>query len=239
MYYSSVHGQRSVICRALSEDGVIWTKDTVSNPVFVPGAPGEWDDAGVAPGTVLIQGDTLKMWYSGRQANQPERTGYATSTDGVTWTRYPGNPVIEAGSPGSWDDQWQAPPEVLFDGTEYRMWYCGNVSLGYAPSADGLSWTKYHNNPILRPEASGWEQGVIYCSAIVESDGVYRYWYSGGSQIGFAVDWPVPFVAQHPTRLDFLPRGVGQVPDTLDVTVMNYGRQSAQVTDVTLQSADF
>ena len=55
------------------------------------------------------------------------------------------------------------PTVVKVDG-RYEMWYLGNSSatrnndmdLGYAESEDGLHWTAFPNNPILRTGETPW-----------------------------------------------------------------------------------
>jgi len=37
------------------------------------------------------------------------------------WVKYPGNPVLEPGPSGAWDDTHVGVPTVLFNGTEYQM----------------------------------------------------------------------------------------------------------------------
>jgi hypothetical protein len=44
-------------------------------------------------GSVLFDGTTYKMWYAGGNASWTGQIGYATSPDGITWTKNP-NPVI-------------------------------------------------------------------------------------------------------------------------------------------------
>ena len=34
------------------------------------------------------------MWYSGGEQNEPNAIGYATSPDGLTWTKHGSNPVF-------------------------------------------------------------------------------------------------------------------------------------------------
>ena len=60
------------------------------------------------------------------------------------WEKYPGNPVLDLGASGTWDDSGVGGPVVLFDGTDYQMWYHGfdgsNSRIGYATSTDGIAW---------------------------------------------------------------------------------------------------
>ncbi len=67
------------------------------------GAPGSCDSFWAYVNTVLYEGGEYKMWYSGFDGVQGLRIGYATSSDGVNWTKYAGNPVITNGSSGVWD----------------------------------------------------------------------------------------------------------------------------------------
>jgi len=64
--------------------------------VLPPGAPGEWDDFSCEDLYVFVDWDG--MWhcvYQGRNVAGENRIGYATSTDGKTWTKYAGNPIID------------------------------------------------------------------------------------------------------------------------------------------------
>jgi hypothetical protein len=103
------------ICTAESLDGIVWTKHP--EPVLWP-AQG-WETGTCAP-YVVADGSTYHMWYVGTQAPyfSGGSIGYATSTDGVTWTPYWKNPVMsrQAGD-------WLFASPVLAEGTTYRMWY--------------------------------------------------------------------------------------------------------------------
>ena len=71
----------------------------------------------------------------------------------TNWVKYDGNPVLSPGAPGSWDNYGVFWPTVIFDGTQYQMWYSGRTDgsvghIGYATSPDGLTWMK-HPNPVL------------------------------------------------------------------------------------------
>ena len=95
-------------------------------PVFDFGAEGEWDDALVAVPSVILDGDTLRMWYSGAEtpAGRPRsQIGYAWSLDGVTWNRHAGNPVLTNTLDWELNDvQWCA---VRKEGDTYKM--CSSI----------------------------------------------------------------------------------------------------------------
>jgi len=171
-----------------------WTKYE-GNPITPdPGAPGEWDDSQVGNPSVLFYDGTYKMWYTGYDASN-RRIGYATSDDGIVWTKYEGNPVLDLGVPGAWDDSHVWAPSVLFyDGT-YKMWYSGNDAsnerIGYATSDDGIVWTKYEGNPVLNLGAPGaWDDYHAYNPSVLFYNGTYKMWYSGydasNRRIGYA-----------------------------------------------------
>ncbi|MBS1241887.1 MAG: Laminin sub domain 2, partial [Gemmatimonadetes bacterium] len=172
-----------------------WTKD-VDNPVLAGGGPGEWDQGGVACGAAIFDGTTYHLWYAGIRTQWPDiDIGYATSPDGVTWTKHPDNPVLERGAAGAWDSGSVFPSAVVWDGATYHMWYVsasGSVTqTGYATSPDGVTWTKHPDNPVLERGAAGaWDSGSVFPSAVVWDGATYRMWYVSASgsvtQTGYA-----------------------------------------------------
>jgi sucrose-6-phosphate hydrolase SacC (GH32 family) len=128
------------------------------------------------------------MWYTGMDSDGKFRIGYATSSDGINWKKYAGNPVLNLGSTGTWDSDVVRVNAVIKDGMTYRMWYVGNGHnrIGYATSTDGTHWTKYAGNPVLDVGSSpGWDQGLVSFAGIIFDSGVYKMWYSGGGATVF------------------------------------------------------
>ena len=190
---------------ATSPDRVTWTKYG-ANPVLDIGPPGEWDDAGVFNPMVMFESTTYHMWYSGWDSLNT-RTGYATSPDGVNWTKFAGNPVLDLGLPGSWDAASVLTPSIIFDGATFHMWYQGgdtmntgtpfplHGSTGYATSPDGVTWTKFSGNPVLDVGPPGaWDDNTMFPSEVIYDGTIYHMWYSGLNvsffpwSIGYAVD---------------------------------------------------
>ena len=170
-----------------------WTKNS-GNPVLSLGTGGSWDDEGVVLPSVIFESDIFKMWYHGDDGSAT-RIGYATSPDGVTWTKSGSNPVLSLGSSGSWDDAAILEPTVLFDGSIYHMWYQGfggsNRRIGYATSPDGVTWTKSGSNPVLNLGSSGsWDDLELRQPFVILDGGLYRMWYTGSNgsiqQFGYA-----------------------------------------------------
>ena len=62
------------------------------SPVAPTGDPGDGDEGRILEPTVMLDGATWKLWYSGNAANtgghgQDWDVFYATSADGITWTK--------------------------------------------------------------------------------------------------------------------------------------------------------
>jgi predicted GH43/DUF377 family glycosyl hydrolase len=200
MWYSGgefpVAGGDFLIGHATSVDGISWTKDE-SNPVLDKDTTGAWDDRGVFDPSVLLFENTFHMWFSGYSDDGLYHSiGHATSSDGVTWIRDAGNPVLEEGASGKWDELGVISPAVIYDGSEYHMYFHaqGNLSseifIGHATSTDGVEWTKDPQNPILSPGASGsWDQGeVIYADAVYHEN-TFHMWYCGGEFLAWDIGY--------------------------------------------------
>lgn len=123
---------------ATSADGVTWNKHS-ANPVLPVGAASDWDAVAAIVGSVIFEDGLYHMWYHGTSGDpfSGGKIGYATSPDGVNWTKDALNNPILAGGFGAWDVDGNWFPRVMKDGNSYRMWYTGRNSsgldrLGYA-----------------------------------------------------------------------------------------------------------
>ena len=164
----------SQIGYATSVDGINWVKYE-NNPVFLPGTSGTWDESGVTSPNVILDQGVYHMWYS----DDPYGSiGFATSTDGVQWTRYDNNPVLEMlhdaenCGPGR-----LVSPTVVHILGGYYMWYqmtrhCRGVGyqyyLGQAASPDGINW--------YPKEIPYFDIGKLYPTVVSHSDQI-RIWY--------------------------------------------------------------
>ena len=137
----------------------------------------------------------FEMWYAG--FGQPAdsfptyRIGRAVSADGVNWTRDP-EPVLSPGGPGSWDEAVVSHVNVVRAGGLYHMFYHASGladlavcdppntpctaytpgSVGYATSADGISWTRSDKPLIDRKDLAAHAFFVGGPVAVPRADGI-------------------------------------------------------------------
>ncbi|MEX2116845.1 MAG: ATP-binding protein [Bacteroidota bacterium] len=143
--------------------------------------------------------------------------GYATSRDGILWTKHSANPVLTP-NPKSWDSGEALFGYVIVIGSKHQMWYTGGDRktyrrIGYAQSSDGILWTK-SGKPVLGNDSSPAESVPLTCPSVMgpDSAGGYKMWFNTrfdtdleSSEIGFAtganaVSWvvrPEPVLTPH------------------------------------------
>lgn len=176
---------------AYSSDGTNWIKHT--NPVMQVGVSTQWDNGFLEGPSVIKDGNTYKMWYGGYDVivdgngtDGHTNIGYATSTDGINWTKYTGNPILITGT-NTWDSINVQDPHVIKQGSVYYMWYGGGANysvydqqVGFAASTDGISWTKSRANPVLkRGNAGAWDAVLASFPSVLNDNGIYKMWYTG------------------------------------------------------------
>lgn len=135
-----------------STDGVTFT-EYAENPVLDYN-DAAWENQDVSSPVVYIENGTWHMFYEGRTAVQNGQIGHATSSDGLTWSKDAGNPVITVSAGGAWDDDSCVPDSIIKRDGVYYLTYHGGAGAGVwgngMATATSLSgpWTKYANNPI-------------------------------------------------------------------------------------------
>ncbi len=178
MYYSGNDGTSYAVGLARSYDrGVTWTK-YASNPVL--DHTQAWENDGLNQAVwAKVRYDPndssqpFKMWYAGGQFGAGG-IGYAYSTDGISWTKYASNPVLDIGTGGAWDDAYILPGTVVKVGNTYTLYYAGNNGsgawgVGTATFTNPEStYTKGASNPVLAGD--GISSGIATSNAVSISD---------------------------------------------------------------------
>ena len=177
---------------ATSIDGLTWEMHP-NNPVLSPGSTGEWDAYTVEFPYVIRENGQYKMWYSSGGSNYIQyKIGFATSPDGINWTKYANNPILGFGTE-PWEAGGVMACTVLPVSGGYKMWYTGlttagqngTCAIGYANSTDGISWER-NNNPVLVPSVSGeWDDTWVLNPDVLLIDNQYYMWYVGADNNSF------------------------------------------------------
>ncbi len=168
------------IYRLVSSDGKSWTITNGGNPVLERSVSG-WDSHGIETPAVVYFKDEYHMFYTGYDvpydytspdgngagdgdtafdddiASKHFRIGHATSSDGITWTKDTGNPVVSPVDPYTAPDlnfdQYTVgePAPVVFNNKIYLYFTAVGAqtdpgvnsswqTIGLVTSSDGTTW---------------------------------------------------------------------------------------------------
>ena len=196
---------------AFSPDGTHWTK-YADNPVIGHG-PGLYDARYTRGPSVILDNGTYKMWYTGETGTNSTKPflstiDYATSSDGVHWTKYAKNPVftgfVEYGYTYA---LW--PSVVKADGTYLMAFGDGTQYIGLATSADGVNW-RFNNQTDILVTLGGWHSGVVAYPSLLLVGNSLLLWYAGQASSNLTS----PYVA----GIGYAACGVLVAPSTVTTT---------------------
>jgi beta-1,2-mannobiose phosphorylase / 1,2-beta-oligomannan phosphorylase len=196
MWYTGQAKGQSKIGYATSPDGVKW-KRASAQPVLV--SKQAWEKVAVMCPHVVWDpaGKVFRMWYSAGEQYEPNAIGYATSPDGVAWTKHEKNPIFTADTASAWEKHKVTACQVVPMGGWHYMFYIGfrdehRAQIGLARSRDGITgWQRLAANPILRPDEGKWDHDAVYKPFAILDGGRWLLWYNGRrggeEQIGLAI----------------------------------------------------
>ena len=169
-----------------------WSRNVVDYATMIDGSAGQtvigdWDGSELGKPAVLSDGAEFKMWCDGQDVLGAQQIAMATSTDGITWTKYLTNPVL-MGETDTWDEFGEHAPFIIRDGGTYKMWYEGNAGsvrqLGYATSSDSITWTKHAGNPVLAAGPESYDKEAAGHGSIIHDESAYKLWYHAIGDLG-------------------------------------------------------
>lgn len=192
LYYSSQNLTHRSISLATSSTNPwgIFTK-SASNPIIVNDTAWETDYVDVP--SVMYDSDAslFKMWYGGDRVcstcPEPKLTGYATSLDGISWTKYVGNPIlIPSTDTQTFYSAGIAGLNVIKLGSSsYEGYFVGYDTYGYitrigmATSTDGISWNLSQDNLIVDlGDVGQWDDTFIYRPKVEIINNIKYMWYN-------------------------------------------------------------
>jgi predicted GH43/DUF377 family glycosyl hydrolase len=195
MWYTGQAKGKSWIGYATSADGKTW-KRMSDRPVLSAEKP--WEKVAVMCPHVLYDDKArqYRLWYSGGEQGEPNAIGYATSPDGLKWTKHDDNPIFKPDPKKEWEKDRVTACQVVRRGDWHVMFYIGfhdeaHAQIGLARSKDGISgWQRHPANPILRPGKDRWDADAVYKPCALLDGDRWLLWYNGRrggvEQIGLA-----------------------------------------------------
>ena len=195
MWYTGQAGGKSWIGYATSADGKAWQRES-DKPVLSAEMP--WEKVAVMCPHVIYdqQAKQYRMWYSGGEQGEPNAIGYATSEDGLKWTKREDNPIFKPDPKSAWEKDRVTACQVVRQGEWYLMFYIGfrdeaHAQIGIARSRDGIAgWERHSANPVIRPGKDQWDHDAVYKPYAIFDGGQWLLWYNGRrggvEQIGLA-----------------------------------------------------
>ncbi len=192
MYYSCYqNGVGHRVCHATSDDGFDWATQGV---VVDQGAAGEFDEVSLRmPDVVITDDGTWHMLYNGTKGDEHYGpTGYATSTDGWTWTKHG---AITA-------DEWDLQGGGMYIGPYgvEQWWNCADVFCHSTANPTDLSaWTEDPSGVLFEKGWDWWNDGYVQSPSPWLVGGTWHMWFNAYTydddaheRIGHAQTVPVP-----------------------------------------------
>jgi beta-1,2-mannobiose phosphorylase / 1,2-beta-oligomannan phosphorylase len=143
------------------------------NPVFKGTAENTWDRFIRERGYIIKEKDGYHMWYTGYTDVGPDKNlylGYATSPDGMAWTRYPGNPVFR--------DNWTEDVMVVKSDSTYFMFAEGlNDRAHMLSSTDKIHWRDHGLLDIRYTNGEKLSEGPYGTPSVLVRNNVWYLFY--------------------------------------------------------------
>jgi hypothetical protein len=161
------------------------------------------DPCFAASPTVMREGDGWRMWYVSCDHWLPLGNGFRhfynikhrRSQDGIYWEP---RATVCIDYANEYEYAISRPSVIRDDRGGYRMWYSFRAQpdietyrIGYAESADGLTWTRLDARAGIDVSDSGWDSEMICYPRVFEHQGRLHMLYNGNgygkSGFGLAV----------------------------------------------------
>ena len=142
-----------------------------NNPVFAATGTATWDNQIRERGWIRKEGNEWYLWYTGyTNIDSIKFLGYATSHDGITWTRYKDNPIYSSG--------WIEDVCVVKSGDIYYMFSEGKGDTAHMlTSTDRIHWTEKGNLDIRLTNGSPLSKGPFGTPAVLKEKNIWYLFY--------------------------------------------------------------
>ena len=128
--------------------GLVEFRPYAENPVFAGTSDSTWDKFIRERGWIMFENGMYHLWYTGYSKKGGfKQLGYATSSDGIQWTKYTGNPLVP--------DSWVEDMSVLRVGDTYYMMAEGVHDWAHLlTSKDRINWIDHGSILISDPDGT-------------------------------------------------------------------------------------
>lgn len=145
---------------------------TASEPLFRGTGPGHWDSLIRERGWILQEEGIYHLWFTGYVDKKagPMSLGYATSPDGIHWTRYRDNPV--------YSEDWVEDMQVVRDGDVFYMFAEGKGDRAQLlTSTDRVHWNRVGTLDVRRANGEPISPGPFGTPTAFKEDGIWNLFY--------------------------------------------------------------
>jgi hypothetical protein len=164
--------------RVASPWALVRWKPIPENPVFNGTGQNTWDRKIRERGYILAgEAGSYDLWYTGYAGDRPATMslGHATSSDGIHWTRDPGNPIFA--------DSWVEDMCVVHRDGEYFMVAEGKNDIAHLlKSTDGRKWTEFGPLDIRKCDGKLIGPGPYGTPTAWFENGTWYLYYERGDQ---------------------------------------------------------
>ena len=162
---------------AVAEDG-LFPSELVdfepfqNNPVFTSAGTGHWDEFIRERGWIMKEDGLYHLWYTGYTSpdSSAKHLGYATSPDGISWTRHTGNPLCA----GHWVEDMMVVKE---DGTYYMFAEGKGDRVHLLTSRDRINWTDHGTLDVRKADGKPISKGPFGTPAVIRENSRWYLFY--------------------------------------------------------------
>lgn len=148
-----------------------------SASIFTAAPAGAWDAKLRERGWIVREGEQWRMWYTGYDGSATGRRmlGYATSLDGIAWTRHRDNPIYR--------EHWVEDMMIVKQNGIYHMFAEGEGDQSQLlTSPDGLAWTRVRTLDIRMKNGEPISPGPFGTPTAWFENGMWYLFYERGDQ---------------------------------------------------------